>query len=187
MESKANRQGGDSHHALIGQAKKGRGKGPNKGKVKSEESTSYLGKKDLSKIKCFICHKHNHYASQCLEKKGKGKQQYNQVAASVETQMNEFSSKFEKDFLMVCCLSTSMVLRNAWYVDNGTSRQMTSTWELFSSLKEHVSRVQVELGDDAQYPIVRAGAIPFQFQSVNSLDFDYVLFVLGLKKNFLSV
>jgi hypothetical protein len=37
----------------------------NKGKGKSEESTSQLGKKDLSKIKCFSCHKHDHYASQC--------------------------------------------------------------------------------------------------------------------------
>jgi hypothetical protein len=74
MESKANKKGGDENLALFGQSNKGRGKGPNKGKGKSEESTSQPGKKDLSKIKCFICHKHGHYASQCLEKKkGKGK------------------------------------------------------------------------------------------------------------------
>jgi hypothetical protein len=39
----------------------------------SEESTSQPGKKDLSKIKCFACHKYGHYASQCPEKKGQGK------------------------------------------------------------------------------------------------------------------
>jgi hypothetical protein len=63
MESKANKKGGDDNLALIGQTKKGKGKGPNKGKGKSEESTSQPGKEDLSKIKCFSCHKHDHYAS----------------------------------------------------------------------------------------------------------------------------
>ena len=85
MESKSNRQRVDSEHALIGQTKKGTGKRPGKGKVKSEGSTSQLGKKDLSKIKCFICQKNDHYASYCLEKKkGIGKQQH-QVEALTET------------------------------------------------------------------------------------------------------
>jgi hypothetical protein len=73
MESKGNREGGDNDHALIGQTKKGRGKGPNKGKGKSEEPASHP-RKDLNKIKCFICHKNGHYASQCMEKK-KGKRE----------------------------------------------------------------------------------------------------------------
>jgi hypothetical protein len=101
--------------------------------------------------------------------------------------MSEFASKFEKDFSMVSFLSTSMVLRNAWYVDSGASRHMTSAWELFSSLTEQDSRVQVELGDDAKYPVAGVGTIPFQLQSGNSLDFDDVLFVPGLRKNLLSV
>ena len=63
MDSKANKHVGDSDHALIGQTKKGRGKGPNKGKVKSEKSSSNPGKNDSIKIKYFICHKNNHYAS----------------------------------------------------------------------------------------------------------------------------
>jgi hypothetical protein len=36
MESKDSRQGGDSDHALVGQTKKGKSKGPDKGKGKSE-------------------------------------------------------------------------------------------------------------------------------------------------------
>jgi hypothetical protein len=60
------------------------------------------------------------------KKKGKGKQQH-QVATSAETQMSEFASKFEKDFSMVSCLSTSTVPWNAWYVDSGASRHMTSS------------------------------------------------------------
>jgi hypothetical protein len=54
MESKTGKEVGEEKLALFGQSNKGRGKGPIKGKGKIEESTSYLEKKDLSKIKCFI-------------------------------------------------------------------------------------------------------------------------------------
>jgi hypothetical protein len=60
---------GDENLALFGQSNKGKGKGPSKGKGKSEESTSQPRKKDLSKIKCFICHKHSHYASHVQRRK----------------------------------------------------------------------------------------------------------------------
>jgi hypothetical protein len=142
----------------------------------------------LSKIKCFSCHKHDHYASQHLEKKkGKGKQQQKQVATSAETQMNEFVAKFEKYFSLLPCLSTSAISRNARYVDSGASRHMTSIQRVFCSMKKQDLGVQVELGDYAKYPIVGVGTIPFQLELGNSLDFDDLLFVLGLSKNFLSV
>jgi hypothetical protein len=64
---------------------------------------------------------------------------------------------------------------------------MTSAHQLFSSLKKQDLGVQVELGDDAKYPVAKVGTIPFQFESGNSLDVDDVLFVPGLKKNLLSV
>jgi len=74
MESKTNKKGGGENLALFGQRNKSKGKGPNKGKGKNEESTSQLGKKDLSKFKCFSGLKHGHYASYCPDKKkGKGK------------------------------------------------------------------------------------------------------------------
>jgi hypothetical protein len=63
MESKSNISGGDNDHTLIGQINKCKGKGPSKGKEKSEDPTSQLMKKDLIKIKCFIFHKNGHYAS----------------------------------------------------------------------------------------------------------------------------
>ena len=54
-----------------------------------------------------------------------------------ETQMNEFSSKFDNDFSMVSCLSFHTFSKNTWYVDNGALRHMTSARELFLSLIEH--------------------------------------------------
>jgi hypothetical protein len=63
MESKASKKDGEENLALFGQSNKGETKGPSKGKENSEESTSQLGTKDLSKIKCFGCHKHGHYIS----------------------------------------------------------------------------------------------------------------------------
>jgi hypothetical protein len=157
MESKANKMDGEENLALFGQSNKGRGKGPNKGKGKSEESTSQPRKKHLSKIKCFSCHKQGHYASQCPnKKKDKGKQQQKQLVAFAETQMNKFVAKFEKDFSLVSCLSASTILRNAWYVDSGASQHRTSTRQLFSSMKKHDSRIQVELVD-----VAGVGTIPF--------------------------
>jgi hypothetical protein len=72
--------------------------------------------------------------------------------------MSKFASKFEKDFSMVSCLSTSMVPQNVWYMDSGASRPAR---ELFSSLTEQDSGVRVELGDDAKYPVAGIGTIPF--------------------------
>jgi hypothetical protein len=53
MESKVDKKAGDENLALFGQKIKGRFKGPSKGK--SGELASQSRKKDLSKIKCFIC------------------------------------------------------------------------------------------------------------------------------------
>jgi hypothetical protein len=119
------------------------------------------------------------------EEEGQGKSQ--QVATSTETQLDEFVVKFEKEFTLVSCLSTNTVTRSVWYLDNGASRHMTEAWELFNSLMEKDSGIHVELGDDAKYVVKGEGTILFQLESGGSFEAQDVLYVLGLKKNFLSV
>jgi hypothetical protein len=78
LETVASMEEEEQNLALINKMKKGNKKGgPGKGQKgkKEDSSSSNQGKKDLSHIKCFKCQKFGHFASQCHEKKGKGKQQ----------------------------------------------------------------------------------------------------------------
>jgi hypothetical protein len=52
---------------------------------------------------------------------------------------------------------------------------------------ERDSRFHVELGDDAKYAVKGEGTILFHLESRGSFDAQDVLYVPGLKKNFLSV
>ena len=49
--------------ALVSKARKGKGK-------KNPSQSGAKGKKhDMSKVKCFHCHQHGHYATNCPQKK----------------------------------------------------------------------------------------------------------------------
>jgi hypothetical protein len=136
-------------------------------------------------VKCFACHKSVHYASQCPEwKKGKGKSQ--QVATSVETQVKEFVERFEKDFLLVSCLS-SAISNGVWFVDNGASHHMTRAHELFTSWLEKDSYLHVELGTNAKCGVKGVGTGRFQLELGGYLEVEDVLYVREMKMNFLSV
>ena len=54
-------------------------------------------------------------------------------------------------------------------------------------LSEHESPHKVKLGDDYQYPIKGSGEYSYKLESGKSLTMKKVLFVLGLKKNLLSI
>jgi hypothetical protein len=149
--------------ALDSKTRKGKENSSSK-KVNSDGRSSQLGKmKDLSKIKCFSCHKNGHYASQCLEKK-KGNEKM-QTTTSIEMQLDEFAAKFEKDYSMISCLSTRTAARSAWFLDSGASRHMTEARELFSSLTEKDSKAHVELGNDVRYVVKGEGIVALQLES----------------------
>jgi hypothetical protein len=64
---------------------------------------------------------------------------------------------------------------------------MTGARELFSSLTEKDSGIHVELDNDAKYAVKGVGTILFQLESGGLLEVKDVLYVLGLRKNLLSV
>jgi hypothetical protein len=56
------------------------------------------------------------------------------MVASIEMQLDEFATKFEKDYSMIYFLSTSTIARSTWFLDNGASHHMIESRELFSSM-----------------------------------------------------
>ena len=68
-------------------------------------------------MKCFHCHQHGHYATNCPQKK-KNKQ----VAGSAAGEA--LASQFELDFSLIACLVSSM-MGSVWFLDSGASFHMT--------------------------------------------------------------
>ena len=64
---------------------------------------------------------------------------------------------------------------------------MTGFKESFVNLSKHESPHKVKLGDDYQYPIKGSDEASYKLNSRKSLKMKDVLYVLGLKKNLLSI
>ena len=82
----------------------------------------------MSKVKCFHCHEHGHFATNCPQKK-KNKQVA--VAAAGEP----LASQFELDFSLIACMVSS-AFGSGWYFDSGASFHMMRDEKLFSDLVE---------------------------------------------------
>jgi hypothetical protein len=147
------------------------------------------GKKNMSKVKCFACHKIGHYASQCSKKK-KGKKE-TQVASSTSIEIDDVAKKFKKEFSLVFCLSGSGSAKfgdiGAWIVDNGSSRHMTGMRSMFLNVSETDSDCHVDCGTSTIHVVKGVGCVRFQLESGGSLEVAEVLFVLELKVSLLSV
>jgi len=133
--------------ALATTSKKKFRKGPKGGQKPKGE-----GKKDMSKVKCFACHKFGHYAGQCPNKKKK------QTTAS--TEVEDFSTKFDKEFSLIACLSSRTTTSDAWYIDNGASHHMTVVREHLTDLTQ-CGDAEVVLGDDREVKVVGCGTVSF--------------------------
>jgi hypothetical protein len=152
-----------------------------RGKEKKLHSKSESkGKKlDLSKVKCFHCHKHGHLTTNCPQKK-KNKKVVG-VAAS-----EALASQFELDFSLIACMASS-ALGSVWYLDSGASFHMTGDKELFSDLEEKDLKMHIEMGDDGRYSTTSIGTITFQRELGKPFQLKDVMHVPGLKKNLVSV
>ena len=86
--------------------------------------------------------------------------------------MEEFSSKFDREFSLVTCLATCSVSSSIWYIDSGVSSHMTGVREFFTELNERGVSVEVELGDDRIVRAVGRGTVSFQRESRHPLRFQ---------------
>ena len=82
----------------------------------------------MSKVKCFHCHQHGHYATNCSQKKKNKTAAGSAVGAAL-------ASQFELDFSLIACLVSS-VMGSVWFLDSGASFHMTRDRDLFSDLEE---------------------------------------------------
>jgi hypothetical protein len=95
-------------------------------------------KKDMSKLKCFACHKTDDYASQCPNKKKKKQE----LEVSASTEVVEFAEKFEREFSL-----------------------MTGMRPVFLSLSEIDSDCFVDSGANSQLAVKGVGSVRFQLES----------------------
>eukprot|EP00253_Pinus_taeda_P033130 PITA_33130 len=151
-------------------------------KVKSKKASQSgaKGKKqDMSKVKCFHCHQHGHYTTNCLQKK-KNKQAAGSSAGEA------LASQFELDFSLIACLVSS-VMGSVWFLDNGPYFHMTGDRDLFSDLEDKDLGVHIEMGDDGRYSATGIGTISFERESGKPFILKEFMHVPGLKKNLISV
>ena len=96
------------------------------------------------------------------------------------------ASQFELDFFLIACLVSS-AMGLVWYLDSGASFHMTGDKELFGDLEEKDLQMHIEMGDDGRYSATDIGTITFERELGKPIMLKYVMHVLGLKKNLISV
>ena len=76
---------------------------------------------------------------------------------------------------------------SVWYLDSGASFHMTRDKELFNDLEEKDLQIHIEMGDDGRYNATGIGTITFERDLGKPILLKYVMLVLGLKNNLVSV
>ena len=134
-------------------------------------------KKDMNKVRCFACHKTDHYASQCLKRKKKKPE----LEVSASTESTEFVEKYEKDFSLMTgpmgsgCLVFKDV--EVWFVENGASRHMTRMRLVFLSFLEIELDCYVGCGDRTRHAMKGVIFLRFHLELRVFLEVNEALFV----------
>ena len=149
----------------------------------------------MSKFIFYTCDERGNFARDCpknkstTHKKKVNKRRHHAHAAEDDepsTKRNKQVS--DEEYVMISTLTGTITHgSNDWLIDSGASKHMTRFKESFVKLSEHESPHKVKLGDDYQYPIKGSGESSYKLDSGKSMKMKEVLFILGLKKNLLSI
>jgi hypothetical protein len=77
-------------------------------------------RRDMSKVKCFVCKKFGHYVGQCPNKKKKK----GGTAATAEE--IDFQTQFQRECAFLICCTSVETASSIWYIDSEASSHMTS-------------------------------------------------------------
>lgn len=161
--------------ALASKARKG------KGNASNFKLNSYHGgkKSDMSKVRCFNCHKMGLYVTNFPSKKSK-------KGSSEGSEGKALASQFEMDFTLITCM-VSLMMGCVWYLDSGASFHMTGDKNLFSALEEKDLKMRIEMGDDGRYNVSGVGMVAFEREYGDPLTLTDVMYFPRLNKNLVSV
>jgi len=76
---------------------------------------------------------------------------------------------------------------NAWIIDNGASRHMKKEIKKLQNLSKEPSSHAVDLGDNKIYDVKGLGSTSLKLENGEKLHLNNILYVLGLKKNLISI
>ena len=107
----------------------------------------------MSRVNCFHCHEHGHYATNFPQKKKNNKASWYAVGETLALQ-------FDLEFSLITCMVLS-AMGSVWYLDSGASFHKTRDKEISNRLEEKDLQMLIEMGDDRRYNAARIGTITF--------------------------
>ena len=132
---------------------------------------------DKSKVECFRCHKHGHYASECYTRLPNDKEK--------GENSNFMEDKKEPETLLMAVHEGEKTELDIWYVDTGCSNHMSGSKSSFSNLDESFHST-VSFGDFSTVKVMGKGDIKIKTKNVFVERISNVLYVPSLKSNLLS-
>ncbi|XP_048624017.1 uncharacterized protein LOC106397956 [Brassica napus] len=178
---------------IVGRLKAGRGhngRGRGRGRLHNQNYATHIednnSKKNLSKLICWRCDKHGHYATVCPEKTEKNQ----------ETNLNETEETdalyvhevvfLNKDKVIPKNLDIDKGNASVWYLDNGASNHMAGNKKFFSSLNLN-TKGNVKFGDGSCVDIVGKGVVTSVYKTVEKKTLKDIYYIPDLKYSILSL